>query len=393
VRKRAGDRRSPLGGRGPRIAATLALAAVGGVAARALGAPLPWLLGSLLATAAAVVLAPGRSAVLLGLPPELRLVFVPVIGVAIGATVSPEVVRQAVHWWPTLLAVLPFVIGVQLLNYAVLRRIGGFDRPTAYFAASPGGLVEAVLIGERRGGRTADMAMQHFCRIAITVAVVPLLATAIVGAGADGSAAAAPRAAAPWPPLGDVALLVACGLAGALLARRLRLPAAIMIGPFLCCAAVQATGITAARVPGGLVALAQVVVGASLGLRFAGMDRRRIRTGLGLSCLCVAAAVSVATLLAFGFASVSAVSAPAIFLAFSPGGVAEMGLVAVSLALDPAFVAMHHLLRIVLAILVGPLIFDRLVMREAPGPVAEAASGAEPVPPERDHPCREGRRE
>ncbi|PJN92798.1 hypothetical protein CNY89_26460, partial [Amaricoccus sp. HAR-UPW-R2A-40] len=70
------------------------------------------------------------------------------IGAAIGSSVTPAILGQAPSWWPTLLAMLPFVIAVQLANFALLRRLGGYDRPTAYFASSPGGLVDAVLLGE-----------------------------------------------------------------------------------------------------------------------------------------------------------------------------------------------------------------------------------------------------
>lgn len=357
-----------------RIAVTLAVAAAGGFMAQLLGAPLPWLLGALLATAAAVMADPGRAAAHFALPPGFRLVFVPVIGVAIGATVAPGMLDQVVRWWPSLIAVVPFVVVVQLLNFAVLRRVGGYDPATAFFAASPGGLVEAVLIGERRGGLAAEMAMQHFARIAITVAVVPVIARLLADAD-PGQAAAGP--AAGWPGLPGAAVLLACGVVGAAAARRLRFPAAVMIGPFLVCAAVQAAGLTDAHVPAVLVAGAQVVVGASLGLRFTGMERRRVLRGFRLACLCVAVALVTAVVVTAGLATLHVAAPPAIFLAFSPGGVAEMGLVAVSLALDPAYVATHHLLRIIAAVLIGPLLFDLVVARTAapvephdPGPEA-----------------------
>jgi len=346
-----------------RIAATLAVAAAGGVVARWIGAPLPWLLGSLMATATAVMIDPSRAAARFALPPGFRLVFVPVIGVAIGAAVTPDILEQAARWWPSLLSVVPYVVAVQLLNYVVLRRAGGFDRPTAFFAASPGGLVEAVLIGERRGGAPAEMAMQHFARIAIAVAVVPGIARLL--SDVDGAAATRAAAATGWPSLDGAAVLIVCGVAGVTLAQRLRLPAAMMLGPFLLAAVTHATGLTVAHVPGVLVAVAQVVVGAGLGLRFAGTVRRQVLRGLGLSFLCVSVALATALLLTVMLASLAVASPPAIFLAFSPGGVAEMGLVAVSLALDPVFVATHHILRIVAAVVLGPLVFDHIVLRSA----------------------------
>jgi hypothetical protein len=339
---------------------TLALAAAVGLVASALGVPLPWLLGPLVA-AAAVAMADLRP---VGIAPRLpkwtRPVFAPVIGTAIGATVTPEILGQAAAWWPSLLAVAPFVLVVQLMNYAALRRIGGFDRPTAFFAASPGGLVDAVLIGERRGGQPAAMSTQHFARIALSVASVPLILTfAAVELGAPPPAAPAP----PAPGPAGAALLLGCAVAGALAGARLRLPAGVMLGPFLASAALHLGGVTEAQVPEPLVRLAQLALGALIGLQFSGLARGALLRGLGLAALTTGLALGVAAGFALALAQVVPASRPAIFLAFAPGGVAEMGLVAISLGTEPAFVIVHHLLRIVLTIFIGALVYDRLIAR------------------------------
>jgi hypothetical protein len=341
-------------------AATLALAAAAGRVGEAAGLPLPWLLGPLLAAAAVAMSGVRPFGRAPALPRWTRPVFAPVIGVAIGATVTPEIAGQAARWWPSLVAVAPFVVAVQLLNYAVLRRLGGFDRPTAFFAASPGGLVDAVLVGERRGGAPAAMSTQHFARIALSVLAVPLILTLLaVETGA-------PPPAAPDPVLpgpAGVAILVACAILGGLAGARLGLPAGVMLGPFLLSAALHLGGVTAAQVPAPIVHLAQMAIGSLLGLQFTGLARGALLKGLGLSLLTTAIAIACAALFAAGLAGVTPASGPAIFLAFAPGGVAEMGLVAISLGAEPAFVIVHHLLRIVLTVFLGPPIYDRLIAR------------------------------
>ncbi len=341
-------------------ALTLVLAALAGLGAEALGVPLPWLLGPLVA-AAAVAMADLRPAgVALKVPRWSRPVFAPIIGTAIGATVTPEILDQAARWWPSLVAVGPFVVALQLMNYAVLRRIGGFDRPTAFFAASPGGLVDAVLIGERRGGVPAAMSTQHFARIALSVAAVPLILTLVAtGTGA----AVAPEPDPALPGLDGAAALLACALFGGLAGARLRLPAGVMLGPFLASAALHLGGVTAAQVPGLLVHLAQMVIGSLLGLQFTGLARAALLRGLGLSVLTTALAIGVAALFALTLARIVPAPGSAVFLAFAPGGVAEMGLIAISLGTEPAFVIVHHLLRIVLTVAIAPLIYDRLIAR------------------------------
>jgi membrane AbrB-like protein len=164
------------------VALSLALAALAGLAAEAIGAPLPWLLGPLVASAVAAMSDFRPFGVEPRMPVWSRPVFTPVIGVGIGATVTPQILDQAARWWPSLIGVALFVVLVQLVNFAILRRLGGFDRPTAFFAASPGGLVDSVLIGEARGGDVATMATMHLTRIALAVAAVPLILTFAVAA-------------------------------------------------------------------------------------------------------------------------------------------------------------------------------------------------------------------
>jgi hypothetical protein len=341
-------------------ALTLVLAAAAGFAAEAAGAPLPWLLGPLVASAAVAMAELRPAGVTLRLPRWSRPVFAPVIGTAIGATVTPEILGQAAWWWPSLLAIAPFVVLVQLMNFVVLRRLGGFDRPTAFFAASPGGLVDAVLIGERRGGTPAAMSTQHFARIALSVAAVPLILTLLA---VETGARVAPEPDRPPPGVWGAAALMACAVLGGLAGARLRLPAGVMLGPFLASAALHLGGVTAAQVPVPLVHLAQMVVGSLLGLQFTGLGRRALVRGLGLSALTTALAIAVAALFALALAPVVPATGAAVFLAFAPGGVAEMGLIAVSLGAEPAFVIVHHLLRIVLTVFLGPFLYDRLIAR------------------------------
>jgi uncharacterized protein len=101
------------------------------------------------------------------------------------------------------------------------------------------------------------------------------------------------------------------------------------------------------------VALAQLVIGVSLGMRFRGFSRAALRGLLGCSALAVGA------MLAFGAAVAAALAQAGVapfavgMLALAPGGVVEMGLIALSLQASPIFVTACHLARIVTAVFVG----------------------------------------
>lgn len=331
------------------LAATLALGAAGGGLAVAAHLPLGWLLGSLLTVgilAAAGARVAGRGVVL---PAKLRQAFVPVIGVSIGAAFTPEVVRQMPGWLPSLGALCLYLPVVHLVSYAIYRR-GGIGRLEAFYGGAPGGLIEAVQLGEEAGADPRLLTVLQFLRLILTIVAVPLLFLALTG-HAVGSAAGATLARPAGLGAADAAMLVAAGLAGLAVGRLVRLPAYIMTGPLAASALLHGLGLAEGAPPGWLVAATQVMLGAGLGARFAGIGRGALISAGRLAVLNALVALTLA--LAFAGALHWLVDEPvaAVFLAFAPGGLAEMSLIALSLNISVIYVTAHHVLRILLAVI------------------------------------------
>lgn len=328
---------------------TLALGAIGGLAAHAVHLPLGYLLGSmvLIGIISAFGIKPlGKTPTL---PARLRFSFVPVIGVAIGGAFTPEVARAALGWGPSLAALFVFVPLAHALGYAVYRR-GGFAKTEAFYGAVPGGLIESVQMGEEAGADVRLLIVVQTLRLIGTIITVPLIFLALTGQTVGSAAGAAMVGAAAPLTLQDCALMFAAGLIGARAGKRLRFPGYIITGPLLCSAALHVTGVMQAIPPGWLVAVTQVILGAGLGVRFVGMDRRLLARCGRLAMLNGVLALG----LAFAFAGIvhGLTGAPvaAGFLAFAPGGLAEMSLIALSLNMSVIYVTAHHVVRIVLAV-------------------------------------------
>ena len=336
----------------PAVALTYLAGTAGGLVAKALHLPLPMLIGSLVTVAALAILGLRPFGQAVQAPQALRMVFVPIIGVAIGAAFRPGLQAEAAVWWPTLLAVVVFVPIVHVLGYRAVRAVGRVDPVTAWFGTAPGGLIEAVELGEQAGAEVRMLTMLQFLRLIVVIVMVPL-AFSIMAGRALGSAAGASLGAAGSLGAGDVAILVAAAVVGAVAGRRLRLPAGHVTGPILLSGAAHMAGWTETVPPFWLIAMAQVVIGTSLGVRFAGMPRGQFRQALGLASLNVAITLTVAAGIAVALHGAVGEPMAAVFLAFSPGGLVEMGLVALSLNMSPVYVTAHHVLRIVLAVTVA----------------------------------------
>ena len=333
----------------PALAMTLMIGAIGGVAAAALGVPLGYLLGSLLAVgfAAAMDWRPFGRAV--NMPMRLRLAFVPVIGVAIGGAFTPEVAREALGWGSSLLALLLFVPVAHGVGYMIFRR-GGLPKVDAYFSSLPGGLIESVQLGEEAGADVRLLTVLQFLRLILTIIAVPLIFLGVTGHAVGSASGVQMEGADVALGLRDIVVLVACGGFGVWLARLLRIPAWIITGPLILSALAHVLGWVEGVPPGWLISLTQVVLGTGLGARFAGVTGAMLRRAGGLAVLNGAAVMA----LAYGFAIVlhALVGEPvaAVFLAFAPGGLAEMSLIALSLNISAIYVTTHHVVRIAMAV-------------------------------------------
>lgn len=328
----------------------LLLAGLGGAALTSVGLPLAWLLGAMFATTGAALVG-----LRVAVPDRWRAVMIAVLGVLLGSWITPELVR-ALSRWTVSLALLPvYILAVGALTYALLRRWARLDPVTAWYSAAPGGLSEMILAGEREGGDSRTIALLHTVRLFLVVASIPLVIQAagiVRGPGLPATTA--------WPPLGELAALIAAGAVGLWIGGRLRIPAGPLVGPLVASGALHLAGLVTAAPPRETVIAAQVVVGASIGVRFTGVRphelARMVVQGAATTLVMLATTALVAALLHTSLGLPLAATA----LAFVPGGLAEMSLIALALHADPAFVASHHIVRIALVVGLATVLLRRL---------------------------------
>lgn len=343
----------------------VSLGAIGGTIAHLLHTPMPWMIGSLLINAAWVLLFPSRINQPVFYPDWFRRSFITVIAVMIGGTFTPALVGSVVQWWPSMLGMLAFALMSQAIVYTVFRRFAHLDKPTAFFAASPGGLIESMALGEQAGGDERLIALLHFVRLTLIVILVPVGFT--IWTGHSVGSAAGQSFAAPGATLTalDIVMLIASGVVGFYVGRWLRIPAAVVVGPLLLSGVLHVTGATEGQVPMWVGSIAQVFMGSGIGARFAGLRRNVVLRAMGL-CLCT---VSVMMTLAIGFSILLSpmvdVPPAVITLAFAPAGLVEMSLIALTLGANPVFVTLHHVVRLLVCVIVLPQIYYRLINRSA----------------------------
>ncbi len=308
--------------------------------------PLPWLLGPIVSCLVAA---------LLGVPlkgiPVLNDSMRTILGVAVGATITPAVIATFPAMWPTLILVPVMILCIGGLGVPYFQRIWGYDFATAYYSAMPGGLQDMLVFGEEAGGNPRILSLIHATRVLVIVVALPFLLKGIW----DADLSNPPGEPASAVPVSELLLMVMCAILGWQITKRVGLFGASILGPLIAAAILALTGVLHHRPPAEAIWAAQFFIGMTVGSKYAGITltevRRDLAAGLGFCViLIVLTIVFVELIYGTGLAP-----GQETLLAFAPGGQAELTVLALIVGADVAFVVAHHMLRIFVVILGAPL--------------------------------------
>lgn len=329
-----------------RTVLTLVISAIGAAVFWFLHLPLPFLFGPMLAS----LLAALSGAPLRGTG-QVSVAARTILGVAVGATVTPAVIGQVPQMLASV-ALIPVYIGlIALVGVPFFHKICKFDRATSYYAAMPGGLQDMVIFGQEAGGDVRALSLIHATRVLVIISIAPIIL--VQGFGADlTNPIGAPAADIPATELGIMVLAALIGWKGG---EKLGLFGASILGPMIVTAALSLLGVVHFRPPAEAILFAQFFIGTGIGVGYVGVTVHELRRFVLAGVLYVAILAIVAAL----FTEVLVLSGLAGhldgFLAFSPGGQAEMTVLAIIAGADLGFVVIHHLVRIVTVITGAPL--------------------------------------
>lgn len=312
--------------------------------------PLPWFLGALTFTLVASV-----AALPVERPKPLAIPMRCILGVAIGSAFTPLLLQRmgSMAWSLALLVpFMLFVIGMGMLFY---ERFAKLDRPTAFFAAVPGGLTDMTAMAEEAGAKPRSVILIQASRILVIVFALPLWLQWHDGL-AVGQAVASRIHIWEVAPL-DAAVMIAMGLFGWLAARRLGLAGAPIVGPMLVSGIAHAFGFTFAKVPLEVLVIAQISVGVLLGCQFRGLTLQEFTSTMVWGIAYAVVLLVITALAAHWVAKLTGFDPISVLLGFAPGGQTELNLLAFVLGLDVAYVALHHLMRLAIVILGAQIVF------------------------------------
>jgi membrane AbrB-like protein len=325
---------------------TLAIALAGGFAFIYLGLPAALVSGSVVFVAVAAL--SGRP---VKIPPALARIGYVVIGIFLGAVVTPETLHGIATWPASVALLLLASVCMTLATMAYLHIVHGWDLFSALMGASPGAMAQVISLSSELGGDLRGIAVVQTFRVLLLVLGLPN-GLALFGLVAPAMPPA--RGEADFAVLGQMILLGVVAVTCAVAFVRLRFPGGLMFGAMTGSGILHGFGFIQAALPWWIGSGAVIILGALVGSRFANTTPRMLLRDLGAALGSFAVAMAVATVFILTVAWLLPFSIANIVIAFSPGAQDTMMVLALALHLDPVYVGAHHLARFLLVtILVG----------------------------------------
>jgi membrane AbrB-like protein len=331
---------------------TLSIGAVGGTTLTWIGFPAGLITGSLLAVALAALA--GRPVMV---PVPLSRVISVLVGISLGAVVSPETLKGLVTFPLSVAVMVVSTLCMIAATTCYLRLVHGWDAQSALLGASPGALAQVmVLSAEYKADLRAIAIVQTVRVVALTVGIPSGLA--LFGLTASGGIMA--RLGSGFASLIELVVLVVVSSASALAIWRLRLPGGLLFGAMLGSGVLHGGGFMAAALPWWVASAAVIGIGAVTGSRFANTDPRTLLRFLGAALGSFAVAISIASAFVLALTAISSVRIADAVVAFAPGAQDTMMVLALAMHLDPVYVGALHLSRYLLVSLLVPFLVHRL---------------------------------
>lgn len=350
-------------------------AVAGGFLFRWIHAPIPWLLGPMVA-----VFVGSRSvkAVKPYWPGTMRDIGIVIVGYMLGLSFTLETFRQIGNQLPSMMLLTALLL---LCCYAIawlIARLSGLSFPTVLMGSIPGGLSQMIALAEDvKGVDLTVITFLQVSRLMMIIFFVPLLVfSPLFGSLHHAFPAVGPGvSSASWEGLFPHILVYAVVCTGvALLWKKIKFPTAFLLGPMVATIVLHLSGFAGPALPPSLVSVSQLLIGGYLGLMLKPENLKNKVKIIALALLSGTLLLTCAIGLSLLLTRMHATPLSTSFLSLSPGGMDQMGLIAQEINADLSFVTCYQLFRTLFIFLfVPPLlkaIFKVMLRHEAPDRVA-----------------------
>ena len=285
----------------------------------------------------------------LAVPAHITQSVLVLLGISLGSLASRQLI-QHISAYPLTIGLLALATFCSTFGSSLyLQRFHGWDRTSAFLAASPGALSQITILAAERGADVPAIAVVQTMRVIILTAALPLV-LALTGIAPSAPPAVATATASPL----ELLELVAAAVVVSLLLRLMKFPASWMFGAMIASSVLHGLGYVEGGLPPWVRGVALVGIGALIGARFARVKTRTLLGHVNAGLGSFAIAIDISAIFVTIIVLTTHVRIADIIVAFAPGAMDAMLALALTLHIDPIFVGAHHLSRFVFVTIATP---------------------------------------
>ena len=323
----------------------IAISIPSAIVAQLFNIPLAWFLGPMLVTSLAS---------LMGLKIQMpRLVLSSILillGLYIGNYIDKSLFIQMHQWAWTSLIMLIYIILSVLIVSKYLQVFSKYSEKTSIFSAAPGALGPLMILAEDEKTDLSQVATSHLIRLIIIITVFPF----IVNSFYDVEGIKAVEEKLEDQNFLHLVTLIVSSLILIFFFNKFKIPAALLSGTLFASGFLQITELASYRFSPNIIDYCLLVLGASVGCRFADKSFSEIGRNALHSFVATFLLVMLGLLAALAASLIIDKNFFTLLLSYCPGGIYEVAVIAIFFDLDPEFVSFHHIIRLLMILFIVP---------------------------------------
>ena len=323
----------------------IAISIPSAIVAQLFNIPLAWFLGPMLVTLLAS---------LMGLKIKMpRLVLSSILillGLYIGNYIDKSLFIQMHQWAWTSLIMLIYIILSVLIVSKYLQVFSKYSEKTSIFSAAPGALGPLMILAEDEKTDLSQVATSHLIRLIIIITVFPF----IVNSFYDVEGIKAVEEKLEDQNFLHLVTLIVSSLILIFFFNKFKIPAALLSGTLFASGFLQITELASYRFSPNIIDYCLLVLGASVGCRFADKSFSEIGRNALHSFVATFLLVMLGLLAALAASLIIDKNFFTLLLSYCPGGIYEVAVIAIFFDLDPEFVSFHHIIRLLMILFIVP---------------------------------------
>ena len=321
--------------------------------------PLAWMLGPMLAISIAAL-----SGIKVKMPKLVLSAILIILGLHIGNYIDQNLLSQMKDWIWTSVVMFFYILASIFIVSKYLQKFSGYKEKTSIFSAAPGALGPLLILAEYEKSDLSQVATAHLIRLIIIITLFPFFVVNF-----------SPTEAMEIEKFNymdqnhlDLLILLIGSIFLIYIFDKIKVPAPLLAGALVASGILQITEIASYKLPDQSINFCLLILGASIGCRFADKSLNEVIKNTTHSFVATALLVALGIIAAIVASYFVENNFLTLLLSYCPGGIYEVAVIAITFNLDPNFVAFHHIIRLLMILFTVPVILRLIDKKRSSNP-------------------------